>query len=169
MVDKVATKDAVVVVVGLGEIQVSRDPASVLTCLGLGSCIGISAYDPVARVGGMAHIVLPSSDGKSTPNSAKYADVGIPALLEELHKVGAIRLRLVVKLAGGAQMSKAPGHQATFQIGERNYTAVQEALARQRIAVAAVDVGGNRGRTFKLYVESGRALVSAAGLEGKEL
>ena len=168
MVDKVATKDAVVVV-GLGEIQVSRDPATVLTCLGLGSCIGISVYDPVARVGGMAHIVLPASEGKSMPNSSKYADVGIPMLLEELRKVGALSLRLVVKLAGGAQMSKAPGHQSTFQIGERNYTAVQVVLARQRITVAAVDVGGNRGRTLKLYVESGRATVTTVGLEGKEL
>lgn len=168
MVSKPATKDAVIVV-GLGELRVSRDPASVLACLGLGSCIGLCAYDPVARVAGMVHIVLPASEGKDGPNASRYADVGVPALLEELKKLGALSLRLVVKLAGGAQMSKAPGHQATFQIGARNYTAVQDVLALHRIAVAAVDVGGSRGRTFKLYVESGRATVTTVGLESKEL
>ena len=168
MVDKLATK-AAVIVVGLGEIQISRDPAVVLTCLGLGSCIGLSAYDPVSRVAGMAHIVLPASEGKEGLNASRYADVAIPTLLEELRKLGALSLRLVVKLAGGAQMSKSPGHQATFQIGERNYTAVQGVLAQHRIAVAGVDVGGHRGRTMRLYVESGRATVTTVGLESKEL
>jgi chemotaxis protein CheD len=168
MVDKLATKEAVIVV-GLGEVQISRDPAAVLTCLGLGSCIGLSAYDPVSRVAGMAHIVLPASDGKNGPLASRYADVAVPALLEELRKLGALSLRLVVKLAGGAQMSKSPGHQATFQIGERNYTAVQGVLSQHRIAVAKVDVGGNRGRTMRLYVESGRATVTTVGLESKEL
>jgi chemotaxis protein CheD len=168
MVDKLATKEAVIVV-GLGEVQISRDPAAVLTCLGLGSCIGLSAYDPVSRVAGMAHIVLPASDGKNGPLASRYADVAVPALLEELRKLGALSLRLVVKLAGGAQMSKSPGHQATFQIGERNYTAVQGVLSQHRIAVAKMDVGGNRGRTMRLYVESGRATVTTVGLESKEL
>lgn len=168
MADKLATKEAVIVV-GLGEIQISRDPAAVLTCLGLGSCIGLGAYDPVARVAGMAHIVLPASDGKNGPLASRYADVAVPALLAELRKLGALSLRLVVKLAGGAQMSKSPGHLATFQIGERNYTAVQGVLAQHRIAVAGVDVGGNRGRTMRLYVESGRATVTTVGLESKEL
>ncbi len=157
------------IIVGLGEVRVTKDPAAVLTCLGLGSCIGVSAYDPVAKVGGMAHIVLPSSSGNGRNASPKYADVGVPLLLREMQAQGALRSRLIVKIAGGAQMSLAAGFAKAFKIGDNNVAAVDAALASERIAVRAAETGGNTGRTVRLYLESGRTIVSKAGSEGRVL
>jgi len=164
----VASKDETVVV-GLGEMQVARDDATVLTCLGLGSCICLCCYDPVSKVSGMAHVVLPSSDGRSTKAAAKYADVAVPLLMEEMSKLGALRSRIVAKLTGGAEMSKAAGLDGVFKIGERNLEAVKELLGRERVRIAAEDTGGNRGRTARLFCGSGKVVVSTAGTESKEL
>ena len=105
--------------IGLGEMKVTKDDSVVLTCLGLGSCVGMAAYDPVSKVAGMAHIVLPRSDGRSGL-PAKFADTAIPALVDEMCKLGALQSRLVVKIAGGTHMSGSPGAGSLFKTGERN-------------------------------------------------
>ena len=84
------------IVIGLGEMQILKDPSAVLTCLGLGSCIGLSAYDSSAKVGGMIHIVLPSSDGRTSNTPAKFADIAIPTLLKEMEEMGASARKLVI-------------------------------------------------------------------------
>ena len=112
------SKQATTLIVGLGEVKVSNDPSVVLTCLGLGSCIGVAAYDPLAHVGGMAHIVLPHSNNGNGQGSSKYADIGIPSLFEQVEKAGGKRSRLIIKIAGGAQISKARGLEDSFQIGK---------------------------------------------------
>jgi len=93
---------ATTVMVGLGEVKTSQDPAEVLTCLGLGSCVGVGMHDPVAKVAGMAHIVLPSSDGRPNKIGGKYADTAIPMLLEMMLKRGSIKSRITIKIAGGS-------------------------------------------------------------------
>ena len=95
--------------VGLGEVKVSKDPETVLACLGLGSCVAVSMFDPVAKVGAMAHIVLPKSHGKTGERAGRYADVAVPIMLEKIRGLGAANSRLGICLAGGAQMSLAPG------------------------------------------------------------
>ena len=75
--------------IGLGEMKVTKDDSVVLTCLGLGSCVGMAAYDPVSKVAGMAHIVLPRSDGRSGL-PAKFADTAIPALVDEMCKLDSL-------------------------------------------------------------------------------
>ena len=157
------------IVVGLGEVKVSRHGEANLTCLGLGSCVGISAYDPVTRVAGMAHIVLPFSNGRGAELAPKFADIGVPYLLKEMRKQGAVISRLIVKIAGGAQMSRAPGMNDAFQIGDRNIQAVHEALEREGVPVAATDTGGSQGRTLRIYLETGATVVSKAGKETSEL
>ena len=112
------SKQATTLIVGLGEVKVSNDPSVVLTCLGLGSCIGVAAYDPIAHVGGMAHIVLPHSNDRNGQSSSKYADIGVPFLFEQVEKAGGKRSRLIIKIAGGAQISKARGLEDSFQIGK---------------------------------------------------
>lgn len=164
----VETQDKAIVA-GLGEVQVSKDPSVVLTCLGLGSCVAVCAYDPVTKVGGMAHVVLPSSEGRAVKPSAKYADMAIPMLVEEMQKLGALKMRLVVKLAGGAELSKAAGMDNAFKIGEKNQAAVREAVAKEGLKIAAVELGGNRGRTARMFVGSGRVSAASAGSETKEL
>ena len=168
MVQAVATQEGVIVV-GLGEMKVTRESSAVLTCLGLGSCVAVCAYDPGAKVGGMAHVVLPSSEGRDVKRSAKYADMAIPMLLDEMRNQGALKSRLVIKLTGGAELSKAAGMDNAFKIGERNEAAVKEALAKEGVKVVAAELGGSKGRTARLLVGSGSVVVASAGSETKEL
>ena len=157
------------VVVGLGELQVTRDSSVILTCLGLGSCVSLCAYDPVSKVAGMVHIVLPLSNGRSGEPSPKYADAAIPMLLEEMNKHGALMRRLIVKMVGGAQMSTAPGIGSIFETGERNVKATKEILTESGITVKAADTGGTHGRTVRLFVDSGRVTVGTVGHSAREI
>ncbi len=157
------------IMVGLGEVKISKDPESVLACLGLGSCVAISAFDPVVKVGGMAHVVLPKSHGKSRDKGARYADVAVPLLFKKLQECGAVDSRLVINLVGGAQMSLAPGMGTAFKIGEDNVAAVRAALAAAGLKPKSVETGGHRGRTMRLLIESGKAMVASAGEESREL
>ena len=168
MVQMVQTKDGTMVA-GLGEMKVSKDPTSILACLGLGSCVCVACYDPVSKVGGMAHVVLPDSDGRASSPSPKYADMAIPMLFEELQKNGALKTRTVIKLAGGAELSRAPGLDNAFKIGERNQEAVKLALSKEGVKVKAEELGGSKGRTVRMYVDTGRVVVTTAGTDSKEL
>src|SRR5687767_14330266 len=105
--------------VGMAEHQIQSDPTIVLTAAGLGSCIGLIVYDPIAKVGGMSHIVLPdSSNGRDKTNPWKYADTAVPLLIAAVCAKGALRGRLWVKLVGGAQMFTPVN--AMMNIGARN-------------------------------------------------
>lgn len=158
-----------IVVVGLGEVTATGDRSRTLTCLGLGSCVGLAMYDPVARVGGMAHIVLSNSHGKVGEGTSKYADVAVPMLIEQMKGLGAMPSRIKVRIAGGAQMSPARGLGNAFKIGEDNVEAVTSVLAKLGVSITASDTGGNRGRTFRLCLGTGAATVSSAGEDHKEL
>lgn len=157
------------IVIGMGELQVSSDPQAVLTCLGLGSCIGFASYDPMANVAGMVHIVLPDSAGKTGVLPGKFADTALPALIEDMEKLGAEKRRMLVKISGGAQMSLVAGSAEIFKTGERNLEATKIVAAEHGLKIAAADVGGHSGRTLRLYVESGKVTVTTAGTETKDL
>lgn len=164
-----ATENQVSIVVGLGEMEISQSPSVVLACIGIGSCIAVCCYDFVSKVGGMAHIVLPHCEGRGGNSLAKYADTGVPLLLDEILRQGGKRSRLTVKIAGGAQMSLAPGLKNTFKTGERNLEEVKAALDREGISLAAAEVGGNKGRTVRMYLDTGRVTVKTAGGEEREI
>lgn len=75
--------------VGMADLKVIKHPG-VLTTLGLGSCVGICLYDPVTKVTGMAHIMLPSSQSiRNNSNPAKFADTAFDLMLSEMIKLGA--------------------------------------------------------------------------------
>lgn len=157
------------VVVGLGEMYVTADASAVLVCLGLGSCVALCAYDPFSRLGGIAHIVLPRSSGKTDGRSPRYADAAVSMLVAEMRRNGAAISRVKFKIAGGAQMSIAPGTNGLFKIGARNLEAVRAALAEVGASVAAADVGGNCGRTVRLFVASGKVTVTTAAAGTREI
>lgn len=157
------------IMVGLGDVMVSKDPDTVLACLGIGSCVAVSVYDPVTKVGGMAHVVLPKSHGRTGEESARYADIAVPLLFKKLRDSGAIQSRLLINLAGGAQMSLALGMGKAFKIGEDNVAAVHAALGALGLKPRAAEIGGNKGRTVRLYIDSGKATVASAGEESREL
>ncbi len=152
------------VIVGMAEIHVTKG-AGVFTCLGLGSCIGICAIDPITNVAGCAHIMLPESFAdKPVDKPAKFANTGIPELIGMMERLGAERSRIVVAIAGGAQVFKFGSDCATSKhdIGARNVSAVTEALNRYGLEPKGSDVGGSNGRTVTFTVETGIATVRTA-------
>ena len=149
-------KNEVMVAVGLGEIHLSGDPNVVLTCLGLGSCIGVSAYDPVSRLGAMAHIVLPQgneADCEKAP--AKFANSALPFLVKEMEKRGAVKRRIVIKIAGGAKIINNVPAKSLLDIGDRNVTAIKISFAEHRLDLKAEDLLGKLGRSMWLHIETG--------------
>lgn len=156
------------VVLGLGQIRVTNEADSVLVCLGLGSCVAICAYDPIAKVAGMAHIVLPATTSGAAPHP-KFADAAIPMIIKQMQELGALKVRMVVKIVGGAQMVGANGNIGVMNIGDRNVEAVNKLLTDNGLAVKAAETGGDHGRTTRFYVDSGAVLVSRAGGDSHEL
>lgn len=149
--------------VGMGQLAASREPDESLRALGLGSCIGIAVWDPVARVGGMAHVVLPESAISSLGSPpGKYADLAVPALMQSVGRLGAAPSRLVCNIAGGAQMF-GESNSAVLNIGLRNAVAVRAALAAAGVQVRAAQTGGSVGRTLELLVGSGVVRVRTVG------
>ena len=157
------------IIAGMGELHVSSSPDATLACIGLGSCIALFAYDRVAKVGGIVHIVLPKHDGVNGDNLAKYADTAVPMLIDAVVKKGAVRNRLTIRMAGGSQMTMARGLSDTFKIGERNLAEVMAALEREKMHPAAADTGGNMGRTARMYLATGKIIVKTVGGITKEL
>lgn len=141
--------------VGMADFKVSRGPA-VLISYGLGSCVGISLYDPQTKVGGLLHIMLPDSkQSRATDNPAKFADTGIPLMLDEVVKLGAVRSRLVAKIAGGAQMFAFANATDVMRVGVRNVAASKEVLQRLGIRIVGEDTGANYGRTVQIDLGNG--------------
>jgi len=165
-----AVNSEVVLVAGLGEIQVSNDPNHVLSCLGLGSCIGVSAYDPVARVGAMAHVVLPyCNDPEAEKMPVKYANTAVTVMLKEMEKKGAVKKRIVIKIAGGAKIITTIPSKSPLDIGERNCEAVKAALAEHKLDIKSEDLRGNQGRSMWLYIDSGITRVRSTSSPIREL
>lgn len=155
--------------VGLGEMQISRSPQDVLVAYGLGSCVGVGMYDPVAHIAGMLHAVLPTHPNGTNDQSPKYVDSGVLALLVQMLRSGAERHRLVVRMAGGANMLVAPGFSQTFNIGSRNVDAAYATLASLNLRIASQEVGGNTGRTLRFYVADGRMTIRTIGNQEREI
>jgi len=136
-------------VVRMGEAAASGTTGHTLSCIGLGSCIGLAFYDRRSGVAALAHVMLPEAPSADAPSAGKYADLAVPALVDLAVAHGAVRPRLEAVLVGGAAMFALNG---TQDIGSRNAAAVTEILALLRIPVRAQDTGGNKGRTIKIDV-----------------
>ncbi len=149
--------------VGMADGNVCRPPDGVTT-LGLGSCVGIVLYDPVKKIAGLVHIMLP--DSKKIINNAnkyKFADTGIDMLILEMTKLGAVSKNLVAKIAGGAQMFSFSNNLEMMRIGERNVEATKEKLKELRIPLVSEDTGANYGRTIEFYPETGLLHIRSVG------
>ncbi len=141
-----------------------------ITTIGLGSCVAIVLYDSVARVGGLAHVLLPEeSMSRDRTNPAKFPATAVPLVLEQMQKLGALPGRVRAKIAGGASMfsnfSSSNGGGGGINIGERNVAAVREALA------ARADRDRRRGhgqrlRPQRVLLSDGRARRGSFGAKG---
>lgn len=158
--------------VGMADLVVVTAP-DVLVTLGLGSCIGLVIYDSVAKVAGMAHIMLPESRGgkeSTIDKPGKFADTAVPALIDAVCKRGALRSRLKAKFAGGAQMFSIPGAQTDFlAVGSRNVRQTSEWLNKYKIKIVATDTGGNRGRSVEFSTETWVLSIKTLGQGNNEI
>jgi len=141
----------------------------VLMALGLGSCVGIALYDPLGRVGGMAHVVLPYPPEGGTDCSPRFAAGAVRLVLEQVLVLGADRRRLECAIAGGAQVLNVGPKRDTFRIGERNVAAVLDELKRAGIRPRAADCGGSTGRSLRLTIDDGRVAVKRLGQDWRDL
>lgn len=155
--------------VGMADYKVGSAPATIIS-YGLGSCIGISIYDPQTKIGGLLHIMLPdSTQARPSENPAKFADTGIPLMLADILQLGASRSRLVAKLAGGAQMFAFANATDIMRVGARNAAAAKKILQDLRIPVLAEDTGGTYGRTVQIDLATGIYKVKTIDKGEKEL
>lgn len=143
----------------IADKKVARSPTE-LVSIGLGSCVGICLYDPVTKIGGLAHIMLPdSTQSRQSMNKAKFADTAVPALLADMIKLGAIKIRIVAKIAGGAQMFSFSNNSDYMRIGERNVKATIEALEKAKVPLLAKDTGKNYGRSIRFCTQTGELYI----------
>lgn len=143
------------IVVGMADINITRSPGKLMT-LGLGSCVGVIIYDMMNKVGGMAHVMLPSCPPGSDPkNKAKFADTAIEELTRSIIANGAKRTNLKAKLAGGAHMFSGVNNNDIMQIGARNVAMCRKLLTNNGIPLISEDTGGTCGRTITFDVNTG--------------
>ena len=156
-------------VVGISDYKMARNP-NVFVTYALGSCVGICLYDKQLKVGGLSHIMLPESSmfTKSEINRMKFADTAIVDLVQELVKLGALRSRLIAKIAGGAQMFEVQQGSMIGTIGDRNITSVKQTLHSLKIPIIAEDTGLNYGRTVYFDLDTGIMKVQALSRSIKE-
>lgn len=149
--------------VGMADYKATSHP-SILITLGLGSCVGIALFDPLTKIIGLAHIMLPTSKiAKDVINEAKFADTAIIRLVDDMVMLGANRKSIKAKLAGGAQMFNFTNSNDSIRIGLRNVEASKEVLAKLNIPIVSEDVGGNHGRTIELYSDDGKLMIKTVG------
>lgn len=150
-------------VVGVADLKVSNQPTDVLVTHALGSCIGVAIYDPVVKVGGILHFMLPDSSldrAKAQEQPCMFADTGLPLLFKECYRLGAVKSRLLVKVAGGSQVLSS---KECFQIGRRNYAALRKIFLKNNVLITSEDVGGTKARTLYLEIGTGNVWVKIMG------
>lgn len=152
-------------IVGVADMKVSACRGDLLVTYALGSCLGIAIFDAVAGVGGLLHVMLPSSSidrAACRENPYRFVDTGVPRLFHEAYRLGASKDRLVVKVAGGAAWRGSDAADL-FQIGRRNCEMLAKILRTNGVRIAADAVGGSASRTMTLDTETGDVLIRAHG------
>ena len=152
-------------IIGVADMKIACQTGDELITFALGSCLGITVYDPVAHVGGMLHVMLPLSTidpGKATENPFTFVDTGVPKLFLDCYKQGAQKQRLVVKVAGGASV-QGDETKDLFQIGKRNFVMLRKLLWKNGVVLKAHDVGGTQARTMRLDIDTGEVTLKIQG------
>ena len=151
-------------VVGVGDMKVGQK-GDIIVTHALGSCLGLMLYDPVMKIGGMLHAMLPLSKinmEKAQANPFMFVDTGVPELFKAIYNMGGLKARLIVKAAGcGSPL----GNNEMFKIGERNHTVLKKLLWKNSILLKSEDVAGSKSRTVHFNVSTGQVIISSNGVE----
>jgi chemotaxis protein CheD len=147
-----------------GEYFVTDDPNVMVTTL-LGSCVAACIRDPIARVGGMNHFLLPGPELRMKDVDAERYGVHLmELLLNGLLQRGARRERLEAKLFGGARTIEG-----LSDIGARNAIFAEKFLQNEDICVIGGSLGGECGRRLQFWPVSGRARQAVMAADKKPL
>ena len=158
-----------IIKVGLADLNICKSPDGITT-LGLGSCVGVALRDPVTKIGGLLHAMLPDSTViKNNTCVEKFVDSGLDELVKRMVRAGANKARLEAKLAGGAQMFAFQRNSDLVKVGERNAEAARKKLRAMHIRLLAEDTGLNYGRTVIYYPETGIYVIKAVGKPEKSI
>lgn len=143
-----------------GHMVVSAEPR-VLTTI-LGSCVAVCVWDLSTRIGGMVHFLLPDSSG-GTGDTARYGDVAVPLLINELKRHGGNVHMTKAKLYGGACVLQAFRNGTGEHLGARNVSVARDALRSANIAVIEEQVMGNLSRKIVFDTASGTTTIHVVG------
>lgn len=158
-----------IIKVGMADLNICKSPDGITT-LGLGSCVGVAVRDPITKIGGLLHAMLPDSTVvKNNTCVEKFVDSGLDELVKRLVRAGAHRNRLEAKLAGGAQMFSFQRNSDLVKVGDRNAEAARKKLREMHIKLLAEDTGLNYGRTVIYYPETGIYVIKAVGRPEKSI
>lgn len=149
-------------VVDIADVAVVAEP-TILVTYTLGSCIGVTVWDPDVRVGGLLHYMLPDSHQspeRGLTNPAIYCDTGLQKLFHMAYALKASKRRLRIAVAGGSQLLNDDD---TLNIGRRNYLALRKIFWKNGIEIQQQDVGGSVSRSMRLNVQTGEVLISTRG------
>jgi len=150
-------------IVGVADMKVSNSQNDSIITYSLGSCIGLVIYDPAVKVAGLLHYMLPESSidkEKAANRPYMFADSGIPRLFKTAYKLGAVKQRMRIYVAGGAEILDQKGF---FNIGKRNYMALKKMFFKNRVMIDKQDVGGNVNRTVRIEIATGDIYVKTSG------
>lgn len=150
------------ITVGIADMKMTRQEGELIT-YALGSCIGISIYDPMIKLGALIHIMLPEQKGMADMNLFKYADTGVTETVRKLCAFGGIKARMECKLAGGAKMFEFKSGGELGNIGERNAQSVKRMIRQEGIRIIGEDTGANYARTMLLDVNTGKVSIRTFG------
>lgn len=147
----------------MGDMLTSNDTSASLVTYSLGSCVGVAIYDPVAKVGGLLHAMLPDSTinlDRSSTRPFMFVDTGLPAMFHAVYALGGLKHRLVIKLTGGAEFLD---EKKIFKIGQRNVETTIAMLERNGVTLAASETGGRASRTVRLDLSNGNFTLETPG------
>ena len=147
------------IIVGISDLKVSGNIDDALITYALGSCIGVAVYDPKVKVGGLLHFMLPDSSidsNKAKVNPAMFADTGIPFLFKSCYRLGAEKRRMIVKIAGGANILDDANY---FRIGQKNITALRKIFWKNNVFIDGEDTGKSNNRTVQLEISTGKVVI----------
>ena len=152
-------------VVGVADMATSNDATAEIVTYSLGSCLGVTIYDPVKKIGGLLHLMLPDSTidpVKANTMPYMFVDTGVPRLFHAAYNLGADRGRIIVKVAGGSQLLDSAG---IFNIGFRNIERFKKLITQQGLAIHSNDTGGFASRTLRLDLTNGNTTIKSPGVD----
>lgn len=153
--------------VGVSDFQFSTSTEDTLITHGLGSCLGVAAYDPILKIGAMLHYMLPIATGDRSAqvdfNPYMFGNTGLELMLQFFDLQGSQRKNIRFVIAGGASINSIVDKIDHFEIGKRNITVAKKFFWSNNILIGSEHVAGNLSRTLYLELSSGKTFITSQG------